>query len=671
MDILHSDLDKQVKEIKLILFSKDEEYEEKRKRVRKKKWQVIQLLLLSSVIVMIAAGLYKVLPQIPIKIIQNLVTEEHTTVVMSGVLVSKLAVALAIILFCSRIIFIVLQGVLGLMKVVVMLAKQLLHLLFLLVNLLSNKKSSSSEKFSFGLGDNNKDTPVKDDKPTKSKSEMELLMRKQLEFGLDQYGLLDIEDAPKKGIEIVSVIKGPTVTRYLISKNDILVKDIKNKLQDLEITMEVQSVKLTNEDGRLYLEVANIPEARELVAFKEVYEAFNSSNVKRHPLEVPIGVTATGELLIVRIQKMPHMLIAGATGSGKSVSGNEIICSLILNSDPETLKLILIDPKRVELSQYKGIPHLMQPIAKDIKEIKRVMEFLIDEMERRYIVLEESGCKNIEQYREKGNKMPYVVMFFDELADIIIQDRNFVEESIMRLVGKARAAGIHLIIATQRPSVDVVTGIIKANLPAAMAFATKSAIDSRVILDQGGAEKLLGEGDGLLLLPDRAKLTRFQGAYIKDDEIDIIIESVIKLYGGVKTSKPKVKIVVDLKECKAEDTDELEVVESEEKESEESPVFEDIDEDVDSELLSYICKEKIRGEIILPKMEALTKILKRRRAVISSSINHLIEKEYLVRSGGSKNMKTEIQIKREDAIRYLFSNDEDGYMEVEKEIRGE
>lgn len=162
----------------------------------------------------------------------------------------------------------------------------------------------------------------------------------------------------------------------------------------------------------------------------------------------------------------------------------------------------------------------------------------------------------------------------------------------MRLVGKARAAGIHMIIATQRPSADVLTGIIKANLPATMAFMTTSDVNSRVILGQNGAEKLLGRGDGLLSLPDRAKLTRFQGAYIKDDEIEIIIDSVIRLYGGAKTSNPKVGKNVDLEESKIDDIDEIETVEPGEKELEDAPLFKDIDEDVDSELLSYICKEK-------------------------------------------------------------------------------
>jgi S-DNA-T family DNA segregation ATPase FtsK/SpoIIIE len=237
---------------------------------------------------------------------------------------------------------------------------------------------------------------------------------------------------------------------------------------------------------------------------------------------VALGLAAAGEPVAVDLARMPHLLIAGATGSGKSVCMNGIIASLIAHQSPDRLRMLLVDPKRVELTPYNDIPHLVTPVVTDPDKVVRLLRGAIAEMGRRYKLLEEAGVRNIASYNRKvgtGEQMPYFVIGIDELADLMMTASFDVEQSICRLAQLGRATGIHLVVATQRPSVDVVTGLIKANFPSRIAFAVASQVDSRTILDLAGAERLLGRGDMLFLSNDAPKPRRVQGAYIGDEEI--------------------------------------------------------------------------------------------------------------------------------------------------------
>ena len=250
---------------------------------------------------------------------------------------------------------------------------------------------------------------------------------------------------------------------------------------------------------------------------------------------VPLGKSIMGEIGTCEINKMPHLLIAGTTGSGKSVCVNGIICSILMRARPDEVKLAMVDPKMVELSVYNGIPHLMCPVVIEPKKASILLQKMVNEMEQRYLKFSASGTKKIEgynEYVEKYNKthqedplekMPYIVIVIDELSDLMVVAAKEVEDSILRITQKARAAGIHLIVATQRPSTEVVTGLIKANIPSRIAFAVGSGIDSRTILDQTGAEKLLGKGDMLYLPIGQNAPTRIQGSFITDEEIERII----------------------------------------------------------------------------------------------------------------------------------------------------
>ena len=245
------------------------------------------------------------------------------------------------------------------------------------------------------------------------------------------------------------------------------------------------------------------------------------------PLTIALGLTIEGEPLITNIDKMPHGLIAGATGSGKSVCINTIILSLLYKSHYENVKLLLIDPKMVELTPYNGIPHLISPVITDVKAATMALKWAVKEMEARYEKFVEAGVRNIVRYNEKilkektnGEKLPYIVIIIDELADLMMVSPQDVEDAICRIAQKARACGIHLILATQRPSVDVITGLIKANIPTRIAFSVSSQVDSRTIIDTNGAEKLLGKGDMLFLENGSNKIMRLQGPFVSDEEID-------------------------------------------------------------------------------------------------------------------------------------------------------
>jgi S-DNA-T family DNA segregation ATPase FtsK/SpoIIIE len=247
------------------------------------------------------------------------------------------------------------------------------------------------------------------------------------------------------------------------------------------------------------------------------------NKVEEDGLPVALGLASAGEAVVIDLLKMPHLLIAGATGSGKSVCMNSIISSLITSQSPTKVRLLLVDPKRVELTPYNGVPHLVTPVIVEPDRVVRLLRGAIEEMGRRYKLLEEAGVRNIQSYNRSPKAtelMPYFVVCIDELADLMMTSSFDVEQTICRLAQLGRATGIHMVIATQRPSVDVVTGLIKANFPSRIAFAVASQVDSRTIIDGVGAERLLGRGDMLFLSPDAAKPKRVQGVLITDEETE-------------------------------------------------------------------------------------------------------------------------------------------------------
>jgi DNA segregation ATPase FtsK/SpoIIIE, S-DNA-T family len=256
--------------------------------------------------------------------------------------------------------------------------------------------------------------------------------------------------------------------------------------------------------------------------------ASNTFRKLHSPLRIALGRDVSGEPVVADLAAMPHLLLAGTTGSGKSVCLNAIIASLLFNNTPNQLRMILVDPKRVEMSKYNGVPHLLAPVVTEIEQVIVALRWVTREMERRYAQFATVGARNLEGYNKLAKSkqiepLPMIVVVVDELADLMMAAPDDVERTLCRLAQMARATGIHLVIATQRPSVDVVTGLIKANFPARISFAVTSQIDSRVILDVPGAEKLLGRGDMLFMAPDSPKLQRIQGCFVSDTELEALV----------------------------------------------------------------------------------------------------------------------------------------------------
>jgi S-DNA-T family DNA segregation ATPase FtsK/SpoIIIE len=282
-----------------------------------------------------------------------------------------------------------------------------------------------------------------------------------------------------------------------------------------------------------------VPNAQvSVVSLRGVMETDEFKNCKG-PLIIALGRDVSGQPIVTDLAGMPHLLIAGATGSGKSVCINAIIASLLFTHTPETLRMILVDPKMVELVNYNGIPHLLSPVIIEVPKVVETLKWATREMERRYHVFSRVGARNIEAHNRqlvgRGEKpLPFIVIVIDELADIMMVAPDEVERHVCRIAQMARATGIHLVIATQRPSVDVVTGLIKANFPARISFAVTSQVDSRVILDTPGAETLLGSGDMLFMSPDSSKLVRAQGCWVSDPEL----ERLVRYWKGLQIQQP-------------------------------------------------------------------------------------------------------------------------------------
>ena len=344
--------------------------------------------------------------------------------------------------------------------------------------------------------------------------------------------------------KVVEVHIGPTVAQYELEiASGTRVNKITSINREIALALAKKDVRIEAPipgKNTVGIEFAN--DVATPVSFYEIISSKQMMNAPEKKLMVPLGKSIMGDIGVCEINKMPHMLVAGTTGSGKSVCINGIICSILMRAKPDEVKLVMVDPKVVELSVYNGVPHLMCPVVSDPKKAAVALAKMVAEMERRYETFSETKTKNIESYNayiDKWNeehkeddvkkaRLPYIVVIIDELADLMMVAAKEVEDSILRITQKARAAGIHLIVATQRPSTDVITGLIKANIPSRISFAVGSGIDSRTILDMTGAEKLLGKGDMLFLPIGVNSPTRIQGSFITDDEIKKIIDFTVE-----------------------------------------------------------------------------------------------------------------------------------------------
>ena len=333
--------------------------------------------------------------------------------------------------------------------------------------------------------------------------------------------------------KIVQVNIGPTVTQYELEiKAGTKVSKLLSIQREIALALAARDIRIQAPiPGKNTIGIELPNKVTSSVSFKEVLSRMPDVNDK-NLLMVGLGKDIMGKVKWMEINTTPHLLVAGATGSGKSVCMNCIITSILMRAKPEQVKLVMVDPKKVELSMYNGIPHLLCPVVTDPKKASVALKNIVVEMERRYDIFENTKNKNIKGYNEfceshpEYHKMPYIVVIIDELADLMLVAAKEVEDSIMRITQMARAAGIHLIVATQRPSTDVITGVVKANIPSRISFAVSSGIDSRTILDSVGAEKLLGKGDMLFLPMGESSPTRIQGAFISEDEIQKVVDFV-------------------------------------------------------------------------------------------------------------------------------------------------
>ena len=378
---------------------------------------------------------------------------------------------------------------------------------------------------------------------------------------------LAIEDTLESfgiGSKVVQIDVGPTVTCYeLKPQRGVKVSKILNLSDDLALSLATSGIRiLAPIPGKSHVGIEVPNKSKEIVGFKEIISTSNFQNAKSK-IPFAMGKSISGDPIVSGIEKMPHLLVSGATGSGKSVCINTIIMSILYKHSPDEVKLLMIDPKVVELSVYNGIPHLIMPVITDPKKASSSLFWAISEMEKRYKAFQKYHVRDIEGYKEAAKtdesmkNLPYIVVIIDELADLMMTAASEVEDYIMRLAQKSRACGIHLVIATQRPTVDVITGTIKANIPSRISFAVTSQTDSRTILDSAGAEKLLGKGDMLFASSDSMRPLRIQGAFVSDKEVLNVVEHIKKESQASYDEKAIETVEEKSKVAEIDDEDEL------------------------------------------------------------------------------------------------------------------
>jgi S-DNA-T family DNA segregation ATPase FtsK/SpoIIIE len=380
---------------------------------------------------------------------------------------------------------------------------------------------------------------------------------RQLEETLVQHGV----DAT-----LTRIVPGPTVTRYEIElAPGVKVNRVSNLSHDIAYALATPDVRLLVPiPGRSAIGVEVPNRKRRLVSLGDILMSVDGAR-GMHPLTVALGMDINGEAKLLNLAELPHVLIAGATGAGKSSCINSIVTSLLMRTHPDDVRLIMVDPKRVELGQYNGVPHLMTRVITNPKKANDALKWAVSEMDRRYDLLADAKVRDIEGYRDKldaggldpdgFDRFPYIVILIDELNDLMMVAGREVEESIVRIAQMARAVGIHLVIATQRPSVDVITGVIKANVPSRLAFSVASQTDSRVIIDGAGAEKLVGMGDMLVVTAKEPRPQRIQGAWVREDEVHEVVEWVRKQREAVYKDQEVLETAARVSAARAEEED--------------------------------------------------------------------------------------------------------------------
>ena len=439
------------------------------------------------------------------------------------------------------------------------------------------------------------------------------------------------------GVEakVLQVTKGPSVTRFELQPNaGVKVSKIVNLADDIALNLAASGVRIEAPIPGKSAVGIEVPNSELMpVLLREVIESKEFTNTNKN-IAFCLGKDIGGNCVVSDLTKMPHLLIAGATGSGKSVCINTLIISILYKYSPDDVKLLMIDPKVVELNVYNGIPHLLIPVVTDPKKAAGALNWAVNEMTKRYKLFAENNVRNIESYNDlydKGkieNKLPLTVIIIDELADLMMVCPNDIEDYIGRLAQMARAAGMHLVIATQRPSVDVITGVIKANIPSRISFAVSSQIDSRTILDASGAEKLLGKGDMLFYPVGESKPIRIQGAFISEEEVERVV-------GFIKNQQGEIEY--------------------------ETEIMNEIDTEVSAssdENNDALLDEAIR--IVLDNNQASTSLLQRRLRIGYNRAARIIEQleEKGVISGKDGSKPRQILISKEDPIYSKYSSNQ-------------
>ncbi|WP_313559153.1 DNA translocase FtsK [Ruminiclostridium cellobioparum] len=490
-------------------------------------------------------------------------------------------------------------------------------------------------------------------------SQQDETLKMRLQQCFDEYDLVFLS--------ILKVEVGPTITRFTIKMDTSGRLNQLFKLEkEISMYLGVENISMSSSANGIIIDVPN--KKKISVNFREVLGAF-IKNKTGNPLNIPLGKTAIGNLQTMILNDAPHLLISGSTGSGKSVCINEIIISILYNATPNDVKFIFVDPKVVEMSCYNGIPHLLAPVITDPNKAAAMLEWAVQEMEERYKKLAAEGVRNIQSYNEKlrnKDKMPSIVIVIDELADLMLvakknknKNENSVEESIQRLGQKARAAGIHLVVGTQRPSADVITGTIKTNIPARIAFQVADGLNSRIIIDSNGAEKLLGKGDGLLLTP--GAITRFQSAFISDEEIERVVAWWKNQSNNYSKDKLNLNEVIN---CSLFDQENLEISINSNPEPNTTELNLKKDQtsshdDCYNQLRLYIAKMALSEdeEVFLPSTRNIEEELKINHRYAIENLKRLSDEGWIIKIGDSpRTMKYQVLLSQDDALLELENN---------------